>query len=56
MDKNLLALTLGPGLAIAIYIYWYDKLDREPKKLLIRAFILGCVSLIPAIILNIILK
>ena len=56
MDKNLLALTLGPGLAIAIYIYWYDKLDREPKKLLIRAFILGCVSLIPAILLNIILK
>jgi predicted membrane channel-forming protein YqfA (hemolysin III family) len=40
MDRNLLGLTLGPGLAIAIFIYWKDKLDPEPRKLLIRAFCL----------------
>lgn len=56
MDKNLLGLTIGPGLAIAIFIYWKDKLDPEPRKLLIRAFLLGCVSILPAIVFNMILK
>jgi RsiW-degrading membrane proteinase PrsW (M82 family) len=56
MDKNLLGLTLGPGLAIAIFVYWKDKLDPEPRKLLIRAFLLGCLSVLPAIALNILLK
>lgn len=56
MDRNLLGLTLGPGIAIAIFIYWKDKLDPEPRKLLIRAFLLGCVSIAPAILLNLILK
>ncbi len=56
MDRNLLGLTLGPGLAIALYIYWKDKLDPEPRKLLIRAFLLGCLSVIPAIAFNMILK
>lgn len=56
MDKNLLGLTVGPGLAIAIFIYWKDKLDPEPRKLLIRAFLLGCLSVLPAIMLNTLLK
>ena len=56
MDKNLLGLTLGPGLAIAIFIYWKDKLDPEPRRLLIRAFLLGCLSVVPAIVFNVILK
>jgi protease PrsW len=56
MDRNLLGLTLGPGLAIAIFIYWKDKLDPEPRKLLIRAFFLGCLSVLPAIGLNMLLK
>jgi RsiW-degrading membrane proteinase PrsW (M82 family) len=56
MDRNLLGLTIGPSLAIMIFIYWKDRLDPEPRKLLIRAFLLGCVSVIPAIIINQILK
>lgn len=56
MDRNLLGLTLGPGLAIAIFIYWKDKLDPEPRKLLVRAFFLGCLSVLPAIGLNMFLK
>jgi RsiW-degrading membrane proteinase PrsW (M82 family) len=56
MDRNLLGLTLGPGLAIAIFIYWKDKLDPEPRKLLIRAFLLGCLSVGPAIAFNYFLK
>jgi len=56
MDRNLLALTVGPGLAIAIFIYWRDRLDPEPRKLLIKAFLLGCISVAPAIAFNLILK
>ncbi len=56
MDRNLLGLTLGPGLAIAIFIFWKDKLDPEPRRLLIRAFFLGCLSVLPAIGLNMFLK
>jgi RsiW-degrading membrane proteinase PrsW (M82 family) len=56
MDRNLLGLTLGPSLAIMIFIYWKDRLDPEPRKLLIRAFLLGCVSVIPALIIHQILK
>lgn len=56
MDRDLLGLTLGPGLAIAIFIYWRDKLDPEPRKLLIRAFLFGCLSVVPAIVLHKFLK
>ncbi|HRG57456.1 MAG TPA: PrsW family glutamic-type intramembrane protease [Bacteroidia bacterium] len=56
MDRNLLGLTIGPGIAIAIFIYWKDKLDPEPRRLLIRAFLLGCASIAPAILLNLVLK
>ncbi|MFT5725711.1 MAG: RsiW-degrading membrane proteinase PrsW (M82 family) [Bacteroidia bacterium] len=49
---NLIALAIAPGLAIMIYIYWKDKYDPEPKRLLIWAFILGVLSIIPAVILE----
>ncbi|MBO6516538.1 MAG: PrsW family intramembrane metalloprotease [Bacteroidia bacterium] len=44
----LLALAIAPGLAISIYIFWKDRYDREPTRLLILAFILGFLSTIPA--------
>lgn len=56
MDYKLLALTIGPGLAIAIYVFWHDKFDPEPRALLIKAFFWGCISIIPAILLNYLLK
>ncbi len=49
MDVLLLALTLAPGLAIAIFIYYKDKFDREPRRQLIWAFVLGILSTLPAI-------
>jgi RsiW-degrading membrane proteinase PrsW (M82 family) len=48
----LLGLAVAPGLAIMIYIYWKDKFDPEPKRLLIWAFFLGIVSIIPAVLLE----
>ena len=49
---NLLALAVAPGIAICIYIYFKDKYKREPLGLLLISFILGMISVIPAIILE----
>jgi RsiW-degrading membrane proteinase PrsW (M82 family) len=48
----LLALAIAPGLAIAIFIYEKDKLDKEPFHLLIKSFFLGAVSIFPAVALE----
>lgn len=48
------ALALAPGLAIMIFIYWKDKFEKEPKRLLALSFLLGALSIIPAIILEMI--
>ncbi|MBA2406897.1 MAG: PrsW family intramembrane metalloprotease [Chitinophagales bacterium] len=47
-----LALAIAPGVGIAFYIYWKDTFDKEPRKLLIRCFLLGIFSILPAIILE----
>jgi protease PrsW len=49
MSYSLLALAIAPSLAIAIYIYWKDKFDKEPLHVLAISFFLGCISVIPAI-------
>ena len=48
----LLALAIAPGLAICIFIYLKDKYNKEPLGLMVMSFILGMVSIIPAIILE----
>lgn len=40
----LLALALGPGIAVGIFIYLKDKHEREPLSLLIRSFMYGVLS------------
>lgn len=52
MEVLLLTLTLAPGLAIAIFVYYKDKFDREPRRQLIWAFLLGMVSAIPAVAIS----
>ena len=47
-----LLLAILPPLLIAYYIYQKDKYEKEPKGLIIKSFIFGCVSVIPAIILE----
>lgn len=51
---GLLALAIAPGIAICIFIYLKDKYNKEPLGLLLLSFILGMLSTIPAIILQII--
>ncbi len=49
---GLLALAIAPGIAICIYIYLKDKYNKEPIGLLIWSFILGMLSIVPAIIIQ----
>ena len=48
----ILILAVLPPLLIAYYIYKKDKYDVEPRKLIIKSFLFGCLSIIPAIILE----
>lgn len=50
----LLTIAVLPPILIAFYVYQQDKYDREPKKLIIKSFLFGCVSVIPAIVLELI--
>ena len=45
---TLLALAIAPGIAICLYIFIKDIYNREPKRLLIASFLLGCLSILPA--------
>jgi RsiW-degrading membrane proteinase PrsW (M82 family) len=44
----LLALAFAPGIYLVVAIYGRDKYDREPKIILLKAFLLGGLSIIPA--------
>lgn len=44
----LIALAIAPGLAICLYIFHRDAYNREPKRNLLFAFILGAVMIVPA--------
>lgn len=50
----LLALSIAPGIAISLFIFLKDQFNREPKLKLLVCFLLGCLSVIPAIIIQII--
>ena len=48
----LLLLAILPPLLIAYYVYQKDKYDKEPKSLIIKSFLFGCIGVIPAIVLE----
>lgn len=48
----LLALTLAPCVAIVLYIIYKDKYEKEPLRYLIISFILGCITIVPAVLLE----
>ena len=45
---KLLYLALGPGIALAVYIYYSDKWEPEPKALVIKSFLLGGMACFPS--------
>jgi RsiW-degrading membrane proteinase PrsW (M82 family) len=50
----LLALSIAPGIAISLYVFLKDEFNKEPKLKLFVCFILGCLSVIPAIIIQLV--
>ena len=48
----LLLLAILPPLLIAYYVYQKDKYDKEPKSLIVKSFLFGCLTVIPVIILE----
>jgi len=48
----LLALALAPAIAIIFFIYSKDKYEREPLKNLLLSFLLGVLSTVPAVIIQ----
>ena len=48
----LLALALAPAFAIALFVYYHDKHEKEPVRLLLYSFFLGIITVIPAILLE----
>lgn len=52
MTFILLALAIAPGLAIAIFVYEKDKLDKEPLHLLVKSFFIGILSVLAALLLQ----
>jgi len=53
-NKMVLLLAILPPLLIAYYIYQKDKYDREPKRLIIKSFLFGCIGILPALFLELI--
>ncbi len=51
-----LALAIAPGIAIMVYIYIRDQYDPEPLKNLVISFLLGVLSIVPAVILQLSLE
>ena len=48
----LLALAIAPGIAICLYIYSKDRYEKEPLRYLIVSFLLGMLSTVPALIIQ----
>ena len=49
---GLLALAIAPGLAICLFIYSKDKYNKEPIWMLLFAFVLGVLSILPAVLVQ----
>ncbi|MBO7683029.1 MAG: PrsW family intramembrane metalloprotease, partial [Clostridia bacterium] len=48
----LLFFGLIPPIALLIYVYHLDRIEKEPPKMILRLFLLGIFSVIPAIFLE----
>jgi RsiW-degrading membrane proteinase PrsW (M82 family) len=52
----LLFVAVAPGLFLLWYFYHRDKFEHEPKKLIFKIFFFGSLTVIPAIIFEVILE
>jgi RsiW-degrading membrane proteinase PrsW (M82 family) len=47
-------LAIAPGVALVFFIVMLDRYDKEPRGLLIKIFLLGMISILPTIIVELI--
>lgn len=48
----LIALATAPAFAIILFIYFKDKYEKEPIHILVKCFLFGALSIIPAILIE----
>lgn len=48
-DLRLIIIALIPVIALGLAVYYTDRFDREPLKLLLKVFILGAFAVIPIV-------
>lgn len=53
--KYLFGIAMLPAIVLMVYIYKKDKKEKEPFRKLLLCFVWGCVSIIPAIVIELIL-
>lgn len=56
MNWNIFYLSFIPAVLWIVYFYYQDKYEKEPLKILIATFLLGCFSIIPAVIIELIFQ
>lgn len=56
MTYILIAFAILPGLVISYWIYRQDRYEKEPLNVLFKAFVMGCASTIPAMLLQLYFK
>lgn len=47
-------LAIAPGIGLCLFIYFRDKFEKEPFKLLRNSFLFGMLSIVPAAIIELI--
>lgn len=52
MELTLFGLAVAPGIAIAVYVYFRDKYEKEPLSLLLKTFAAGVIAVIPAALIE----
>lgn len=52
MDPSLFALAVAPGIAIAVYVYFRDRYEKEPLRLLVLTYVAGFLAVIPAAVIE----
>ncbi len=53
MELILIGLAIAPGAAIAIYVYFRDRYEKEPLHLLVQTFLAGFVVITIAVVIEV---
>lgn len=58
MFSNLIlfAISIFPVLLLGSYIYYKDRFQKEPLKMLLKALLFGCISVLPAMLAEMLLS